>query len=171
MTALYTFDVYATLDGFGSYGEGGDWGGYWGKEGPQFLAQRLHLYQQPHRIVLGPNTFREMASMIGPKEGAFRELDPVNTAFRNLPLTVISNSITGDLDWPDATQIKDDAIHAVRELKSQSSVPLLVPWESFVEPRAVGCGSRRRDTGHDLSCDQRKNGHFSDFEGSPGLRS
>jgi dihydrofolate reductase len=124
MTALYTFDVYATLDGFGSYGEGGDWGGYWGKEGPQFLAQRLHLYQQPHRIVLGANTFREMASMIGPKEGAFRELDPVNTAFRNLPLTVISNSITGDLDWPDATQIKDDAIHAVRELKSQSSVPL-----------------------------------------------
>ena len=124
MTAKYTFDVYSTLDGFGSYGEEGDWGGYWGKEGPQFLEHRLHLYQQPQRMVLGANTFREMSSMIGPRNGAFRELDPVNTAFRDLPLTVISNSITGDLDWPDATQIREDAIDVVRILKAQSPVPL-----------------------------------------------
>ena len=30
VTATYTFDVFASLDGFGSY-DGGDWGGYWGK--------------------------------------------------------------------------------------------------------------------------------------------
>ena len=82
MTAKYTFDVYSTLDGFGSYGEEGDWGGYWGKEGPQFLEHRLHLYQQPQRMVLGANTFREMSSMIGPRNGAFQDLDPVNTALR-----------------------------------------------------------------------------------------
>jgi hypothetical protein len=29
MTATYTFDVFSSLDGFGSY-DGGDWGGYWG---------------------------------------------------------------------------------------------------------------------------------------------
>jgi hypothetical protein len=34
MTASYTFDVFSTLDGFGSYGSGGDWGGYWGKQVP-----------------------------------------------------------------------------------------------------------------------------------------
>ena len=25
MTATYTFDVFSTLDGYGSYGSGGDW--------------------------------------------------------------------------------------------------------------------------------------------------
>ena len=34
MTATYIFDVFATLDGFGSYNGSGDWGGYWGKQGP-----------------------------------------------------------------------------------------------------------------------------------------
>jgi hypothetical protein len=33
MTATYTFDVFASLDGYGSYNERGDWGGYWGKQG------------------------------------------------------------------------------------------------------------------------------------------
>jgi dihydrofolate reductase len=124
MTATYTFDVYSTLDGFGSYGEDGDWGGYWGKEGPEFLEYRRQLYQQRHNMVLGANTFREMSSMIGPKSGTIRDLDPVNMAFRSLPMTVISRSITGDLDWPDAMQIKDDAIKAVQQLKELSLLPL-----------------------------------------------
>ena len=39
MTATYTFDVFASLDGFGSY-SGGNWGGYWGKQGPELLEHR-----------------------------------------------------------------------------------------------------------------------------------
>ena len=37
MTAVYTWDVFSTLDAYGSYDEGGDWGGYWGKQGPELL--------------------------------------------------------------------------------------------------------------------------------------
>jgi hypothetical protein len=33
MTALYTWDVFSTLDGYGSYAEGADWGGS-GTSGP-----------------------------------------------------------------------------------------------------------------------------------------
>jgi len=40
MTATYTFDVFCTLDGYGSYNESGDWGGYWGKQGPELLEHR-----------------------------------------------------------------------------------------------------------------------------------
>ena len=29
MTAAYTFDVFSSLDGYGSYGDDGDRGGYW----------------------------------------------------------------------------------------------------------------------------------------------
>ena len=39
MTAQYTFDVFSSLDGFGA--AGGDWTGYWGKQGPELLDHRL----------------------------------------------------------------------------------------------------------------------------------
>ena len=41
MSVTYTFDVFASVDGYGSYGPGGDWGGYWGKQGPELLERRL----------------------------------------------------------------------------------------------------------------------------------
>ena len=39
MTATYTFDVFSSLDGYGA--AGGNWGGYWGKQGPELLDHRL----------------------------------------------------------------------------------------------------------------------------------
>ena len=45
MTATYTFDVFSSLDGFGSYDtKSGNWDGYWGKQGPELLDHRLALY-------------------------------------------------------------------------------------------------------------------------------
>jgi hypothetical protein len=44
MTATYTFDIFSTLDGYGSYTANANWGGYWGKQGPEFLDHRLALY-------------------------------------------------------------------------------------------------------------------------------
>ena len=76
MTALYTFDVYSTLDGYGSYGPEGDWGGYWGKQGPEFLDRRLALYREPQRLVLGANTMRMFMQSIGPQTGFLKDVDP-----------------------------------------------------------------------------------------------
>ena len=56
MTATYTFDVFSSLDGFGSH-SGGDWGGYWGKQGPELLEHRLAVYSEEQRMVFGANTF------------------------------------------------------------------------------------------------------------------
>src|SRR5579885_3882506 len=63
MTATYTFDVFSTLDGFGS-ASGGDWGGYWGKQGPELLAHRLALYGEEQRMVFGANTYRLFAHFL-----------------------------------------------------------------------------------------------------------
>ena len=52
MIATYTFDVFSSLDGFGSV-SGGDWGGYWGKQGPELLEHRLALYSEEQRMVFG----------------------------------------------------------------------------------------------------------------------
>ncbi len=124
MTATYTFDVLSTLDGFGSYGPDGDWGGYWGKHGPEFLERRLDAYGENHRMVLGANTFREFVQLMGPSTGELKELDPVNTRMRNMPTTVVSTTLEGPLDWPDATLVSGDAVDVVARLKEESEVPL-----------------------------------------------
>ena len=69
MTATYTFDVFTTLDGFGSYNSEGDWGGYWSKEGPEFVDHRISLYRAEQRLVLGANTFRDFMELLpaGPR--------------------------------------------------------------------------------------------------------
>ena len=50
--------------------------------------------------------------------------DPVNTRMRNLPTTVVSSTLEGPLDWPDATLVSGDAVEVVARLKEESEVPL-----------------------------------------------
>ena len=120
MTATYTFDVVSTLDGYGSYVAGADWGGYWGKHGQEFLDRRLAMYDAEQRMVLGANTFRQFVEIFG----SITELDPVNTLMRNMPATVVSTTLEGPLDWPDATLVSGDAVDVVARLKEESDVPL-----------------------------------------------
>jgi dihydrofolate reductase len=124
MPATYTFDVFCTLDGFGSYGEGGDWGGYWGKQGPEFLDRRLALYAEEQRMVFGATTFREFLEVLGSRSEGPKVDDPVNLRLRDLPTTVVSTTLDGPLDWPDATLEKGDAVDVVARLKQESDVPL-----------------------------------------------
>lgn len=124
MTALYTFDVFSTLDGYGSYSDDGDWGGYWGKDGPEFLERRLAIYREAQRLVLGANTMRMFIGAMGPRTGSMGEVDPVNAAMRALPTTVISSSLESAIDWPDATVVRGDAVDIVTRLKAESPVPL-----------------------------------------------
>jgi dihydrofolate reductase len=124
MSAVYTFDVFCSLDGFGSYGEGGDWGGYWGKQGPEFLARRLAQYEEQQRLVLGANTFREFVHFLGRDDEISAADDPINARMKSMPTTVVSTTLQGPLDWPDATLVSGDAIDVVARLKEASEVPL-----------------------------------------------
>ncbi|GAA2309532.1 hypothetical protein SVIO_090980 [Streptomyces violaceusniger] len=65
MTATYTFDVFSTLDGYGSPSSR-DWGGYWGKQGPELLDRRLSLYEAEQRMIFGANTYRTFAQALTP---------------------------------------------------------------------------------------------------------
>ena len=122
MAATYTFDILSTLDGFASY-DGGDWGGYWGKHGPELLDHRLALYSEEQRLVLGANTYRQFVQLLGPSTEV-SELDPLNARMRSMPLTVVSSMLEGPLDWPDATVVSGDAADVVARLKEESEVPL-----------------------------------------------
>ncbi|WP_329162784.1 dihydrofolate reductase family protein [Streptomyces anulatus] len=124
MTATYTFDVFSSLDGFGSYNGEGDWGGYWGKQGPELLDRRLSLYGEDQHMVFGAHTYREFVRLLGPGTKESGVGDAWVTRMRNLPATVVSSTLEGPLDWPDATVANGDAVDVVARLKEESEVPL-----------------------------------------------
>ncbi|WNG87599.1 dihydrofolate reductase family protein [Mycobacterium sp. ITM-2016-00317] len=118
----YTFDVFSSLDGWGGI-SGGDWGGYWGKQGPEFLEHRLAQYATDQRMVFGRNTYQAFTQMLrSDTEESVR--DPWVTRMISLPATVVSSTLTGPLDWHDATLASGDAVGVVAALKQESDVPL-----------------------------------------------
>jgi dihydrofolate reductase len=122
MTATYTWDVFQSLDGFGA--AGGDWTGYWGKQGPELLEHRLALYCQEQRLVLGATTYRQFAEMVASAGEDSEMFDPWVVKYRHTPTTVVSNTLEEPLDWPDGTVASGDPVEIVRQLKEESAVPL-----------------------------------------------
>jgi len=122
MTATYTFDVFSSLDGYGA--AGGDWTGYWGKQGPELLEHRLRLYDAEQRMVFGATTFRAFVDMLAASTEDSDVRDPWVTRMVNMPATVVSSTLEGPLDWPDATVASGDAMDVVARLKAESDVPL-----------------------------------------------
>ena len=122
MTATYTFDVFSSLDGYAA--AGGDWTGYWGKQGPELLDHRLALYREEQRMVFGATTYRAFAQMLAESTEDSDVRDPWVTRMRHLPTTVVSTTLEGPLDWPDATVASGDAVDVVARLKKESDVPL-----------------------------------------------
>jgi dihydrofolate reductase len=121
MTATYTFDVFSSLDGYGA--AGGDWTGYWGKQGPELLDHRLALYDEEQRMVFGANTYRLFAQLLA-ESTEEAVLDPWVTRMRSMPATIVSSTLEEPLDWPNATVASGDAVDVVARLKEDSEVPL-----------------------------------------------
>ena len=122
MTATYTFDVFCSLDGFGA--ASANWTGYWGKQGPELLDRRLALYSEDQRMVFGATTYREFVQMLASSTEDSDVRDPWVTRMWNMPATVVSTTLEGPLDWPEATLVSGDAVDVVARLKEESAVPL-----------------------------------------------
>src|SRR3712207_2502372 len=117
MTATYTFDVFSSLDGYGA--AGGDWTGYWGKQGPELLDHRFRLYGEEQRMVFGAATYRAFAQMLASSTDESEVRDPWVTRMRSMPATVVSSTLEGPLDWPNATIERGDAVDVVTRLKQE----------------------------------------------------
>ena len=122
MTAIYTFDVFSSLDGCGA--ASANWTGYWGKQGPELLDHRLALYDLEQRMVFGANTHRDFVGMLASSTEESEVRDAWVTRMRNLPATVVSSTLEEPLDWPNATVVSGDAVDVVSRLKEESDVPL-----------------------------------------------
>lgn len=123
MTAVYTWDVFSTVDGYGSYVDGADWGGYWSKQGPELLEHRAALFDTPQRMVFGATTFRENAEIMSAGVDP-NTVDEWNVRTMRMPSTVISSTFRDTLGWPDTTIVSGDAVEIVTRLKEESDVPI-----------------------------------------------
>ena len=60
-------------------------------------------------MVFGANTYRAFARMLATSTEQSEVRDPWVTRMRSLPTTVVSTTLEGPLDWPDATVVSGDA--------------------------------------------------------------
>jgi dihydrofolate reductase len=138
MSATYTFDVFSSLDGFGS--ASADWSGYWGKQGPELLDHRLAIHSEEQRMVFGANTYRLFERMLANSTEESEVRDPWVDRMRSLPATVVSTTLEGPLDWPDATVASGDAVDVVARLKEESEVPLRSHGSLSMNRALMGAG-------------------------------
>jgi hypothetical protein len=68
-------------------------------------------------MVLGATTFRQFVQMLAESTEESEVRDPWVTLMRNMPATVVSSTLEGPLDWPDATIVSGDAVEVVAQLK------------------------------------------------------
>ena len=72
-----------------------------------------------------------------------------------MPATVVSTSLEGPLDWPNATLVSGDAVDVVARLKEESEVPFALARQPVDEPCADGRRPSRPRAGDALPCHHR----------------
>jgi dihydrofolate reductase len=109
-------DFITSLD---SYGTADDWPGYWGMEGPEYLAWLEEDGAQEHIVLMGATTYRELSGY-----AAEMPNDPGLAAMTAMPKVVFSSTLQVPLSWANTELVGGDAVEAVREMKRRDSRPL-----------------------------------------------
>jgi dihydrofolate reductase len=107
-------DFIVSLDGYGA-GEG--WPGYWGMEGPEYMAW-LDQHEE-YTALMGASTYRMMSDIAEQMPD-----QPSLAALTKMPKVVFSSSLEAPLSWPNTELIKGDAVEAVRAMKQQAIRPM-----------------------------------------------
>jgi dihydrofolate reductase len=118
-------DLIISLDGYASAEK---WPGWWGLEGPEYLAWLEGEGKKEYTFLMGANTYRLMSSMSdeAAAEGSgFSEEEGASlTGLAAVPKVVFSSSLQAPLTWPNAKLVAGDAVEAVREMKRTGTKPL-----------------------------------------------
>jgi len=101
-------DFITSLDGYGA-AEG--WPGFWGLQGPEYLAWLAD--DQPDAdstVLMGANTYRLMARFAAEGEPGTEEL-------ASMSKIVFSTTLSEPLAWPNTRLLAQDAVQVVRGMK------------------------------------------------------
>ena len=100
-------DFITSLDGYGA-AEG--WPGWWGLQGPEYLAWLGEQPEADHTVLMGANTYRLMS-------GFAAEGEPGTDALAGMSKVVFSTTLREPLTWPNTQLVSQDAVEVVREMK------------------------------------------------------
>jgi dihydrofolate reductase len=104
-------DFITSLDGYGA-AEG--WPGWWGLEGPEYLAWLGDDPEAGYATLMGANTYRLMSGLAADGE-------PGTDVLAGMPKIVFSSTLTEPLSWPNTQLVTKDPADAVREMKDQGT--------------------------------------------------
>ncbi len=110
-------DFITSLDSHG--GTTGGWPGFWGMEGPEYLAWIKEDEEREHIALMGATTYREMAGY-----AADMPDEPSLAAMTEGPKVVFSSTLEKPLSWANTELVDGDAVEAVQDLKRRDSRPL-----------------------------------------------
>jgi dihydrofolate reductase len=107
-------DFITSLDG---HAAATGWPGFWGLEGPEYLAW---LGQQPeadYTVLMGATTYRLMSGFAAAGE-------PGTDTLAGLEKVVFSSTLSEPLSWANTRLVTRDPVAAVREMKDKAARPM-----------------------------------------------
>jgi dihydrofolate reductase len=103
-------DFISSLDGYAA-AEG--WPGYWGLEGPEYLAWLDEAPERDYTILMGATTYRLMSGFAAASEDdSFAQLNEMSKV-------VFSHTLQEPLAWANTRLVDGDAVDAVRSMKAE----------------------------------------------------
>jgi dihydrofolate reductase len=103
-------DFITSLDG---YAAADGWPGWWGLEGPEYLAWLGEQPEGDYTVLMGGATYRLMSRFAA-------EGEPGTDALAGLPKVVFSTTLSEPLSWANTQLVAQDAVEAVREMKDKA---------------------------------------------------
>jgi len=104
-------DFITSLDGYAA-AEG--WPGWWGLEGPEYLAWLGDQPEADYTILIGATTYRVMSRFAAAKE-------PGTDALTGMSKVLFSTTLSEPLSWANTQLVTRDPVEAVREMKDRGS--------------------------------------------------
>jgi dihydrofolate reductase len=118
-------DLIISLDGYAS-AEG--WPGWWGLEGPEYLAWLEQEGAKEYSFLMGANTYRLMSGMseqAAAEEAEFsKDEGAALSGLAAVPKIVFSSTLQAPLTWPNSELVTGDPVEAVTEMKRTGTRPL-----------------------------------------------
>jgi dihydrofolate reductase len=104
-------DFITSLDGYGA-AEG--WPGWWGLEGPEYLAWLGDQPEADYTVLMGANTYRLLS-------GLATEGEPGTDALAGLSKVVFSTTLTKPVSSANTQLVTQDPVETVREMKDKGT--------------------------------------------------
>jgi dihydrofolate reductase len=104
-------DFITSLDG---YGAADGWPGFWGLDGPEYLAWLEEQPEADYTVLMGANTYRLMSELASDGE-------PGTDSLEDMSKIVFSSTLTEPLAWGNTRLVTQDAAETVRALKQNGT--------------------------------------------------